>query len=61
MRVLFPDTKSCADVRARVHLPAEIPEAWQPAVTRWTEHNGSARTRTAQDVSGRGPDRQGSW
>jgi (1->4)-alpha-D-glucan 1-alpha-D-glucosylmutase len=33
------DTKRSADVRARTGLLAEIPDAWEAAVTRWADHN----------------------
>ncbi|HVE45471.1 MAG TPA: malto-oligosyltrehalose synthase [Acidimicrobiales bacterium] len=33
------DTKRGEDVRARLALLSEIPEAWADAVTRWSEHN----------------------
>ncbi len=33
------DTKRSADVRARINLLSEIPEAWEQAVGRWAERN----------------------
>ena len=33
------DTKRSADVRARIGLLAELPRAWEQAVTRWSAHN----------------------
>jgi len=33
------DTKRSEDVRARLSLLSEIPEAWSQAVERWSEHN----------------------
>ena len=33
------DTKRSADVRARLSLLAELPEAWEQAVTRWAANN----------------------
>ncbi len=33
------DTKRSEDVRARISLLSEIPEAWGQAVERWSEHN----------------------
>lgn len=52
------DTKRAADVRARIHLLAEIPDAWRAAVTRWAARN--ERHRMDQHRSGRGawPDRE---
>ncbi len=37
------DTKRSADVRARIHLLSEIPEAWGAAVQRWAENNDRHR------------------
>ncbi|MGN6796114.1 MAG: malto-oligosyltrehalose synthase [Streptosporangiaceae bacterium] len=34
------DTKRSGDVRARTGLLAELPRAWEQAVTRWADHNG---------------------
>ena len=39
------DTKRGEDVRARINVLSEMPEAWRQAVGRWTRINGSARTR----------------
>jgi (1->4)-alpha-D-glucan 1-alpha-D-glucosylmutase len=33
------DTKRSGDVRARLSLLAELPEAWQQAAGRWAQHN----------------------
>lgn len=44
------DTKRSADVRARLALLSEIPEAWSAAVERWSRHN-------ERHWSGAAPDR----
>jgi (1->4)-alpha-D-glucan 1-alpha-D-glucosylmutase len=33
------DTKRSGDVRARISLLSELPQAWERAITRWAEHN----------------------
>lgn len=38
------DTKRGPDVRARIHVLAEIPESWRSAVVRWAEMNDRQRT-----------------
>jgi (1->4)-alpha-D-glucan 1-alpha-D-glucosylmutase len=38
------DTKRSADVRARISLLAEQPEAWQRAVSGWAAHNDKHKT-----------------
>ncbi len=40
------DTKRSGDVRARISVLSELPEAWESAVVRWAEHN----KRHRQDV-----------
>jgi (1->4)-alpha-D-glucan 1-alpha-D-glucosylmutase len=37
------DTKRSEDVRARINVLSEIPEAWQGAFTRWAETNAAHR------------------
>ncbi len=37
------DTKRSADVRARLHVLSEVPDAWRTAVRRWAEVNGRHR------------------
>jgi (1->4)-alpha-D-glucan 1-alpha-D-glucosylmutase len=37
------DTKRSADVRARLNVLSEIPDAWRRAVERWAEHNAEHR------------------
>ena len=48
------DTKRSADVRARLHVLAEIPEEWQKAVAKWRRVHTPLRTklgrRTAPDA-----------
>jgi (1->4)-alpha-D-glucan 1-alpha-D-glucosylmutase len=48
------ETKRSGDVRARLHLLSEIPEAWEAAVTRWGERNERHR-------SGDWPDRNAEY
>jgi (1->4)-alpha-D-glucan 1-alpha-D-glucosylmutase len=48
------DTKRGADVRARIDVLSEIPDAWARAVRRWMRLNASARTTMAD---GPAPDR----
>ena len=48
------DTKRGEDVRARINVLSEMPEAWRKAVGRWTRLAGSARTRLDGDHA---PDR----
>jgi (1->4)-alpha-D-glucan 1-alpha-D-glucosylmutase len=48
------DTKRGEDVRARINVLSEIPDAWRKAVGRWTRIAGSARTRVDGDHA---PDR----
>jgi (1->4)-alpha-D-glucan 1-alpha-D-glucosylmutase len=48
------DTKRSGDVRARLHLLSEIPEAWEGIVTRWGERNERHR-------SGGWPDRNAEY
>ncbi len=43
------DTKRSADVRARIALISELPEAWDAAVTRWSKHNELHRTDDLPD------------
>ncbi|MGH2722136.1 MAG: malto-oligosyltrehalose synthase, partial [Actinomycetota bacterium] len=38
------DTKRSADVRARINVLSEMPEAWGRAVRRWADHNHAFRT-----------------
>jgi (1->4)-alpha-D-glucan 1-alpha-D-glucosylmutase len=48
------DTKRSEDVRARISLLSEMPEAWQDAVARWSSTNAEKKT----DVNGTpAPDR----
>ena len=37
------DTKRSADVRARLNVLSEVPEAWRRAVERWMDRNGAHR------------------
>jgi (1->4)-alpha-D-glucan 1-alpha-D-glucosylmutase len=48
------DTKRGADVRTRIDVLSEMPDAWGRAVRRWIRVNASARTAT---VDGHAPDR----
>ena len=48
------DTKRGEDVRARINVLSEMPDAWRKAVGRWTRITGSARTRVDGDHA---PDR----
>ncbi len=48
------DTKRAEDVRARLHLLSQLPEAWRAAVARWTAHNERHRR---DDL----PDRNTEW
>jgi (1->4)-alpha-D-glucan 1-alpha-D-glucosylmutase len=43
------DTKRSEDVRARIHLLSEIPEAWGAAVWRWAARNERYRTAGLPD------------
>ncbi|HZR84646.1 MAG TPA: malto-oligosyltrehalose synthase [Candidatus Binatia bacterium] len=43
------DTKRSADVRARLHLLSEIPDAWRDAVFSWAEHNRRYRRDAGPD------------
>lgn len=43
------DTKRSEDVRARIDLISEIPEAWAQAVTRWSSANARYRIGDAPD------------
>ena len=43
------DTKRSEDVRARIALLSEIPEAWAEAVERWAEHNRRHKTERLPD------------
>jgi (1->4)-alpha-D-glucan 1-alpha-D-glucosylmutase len=48
------DTKRGEDVRARINVLSEMPDAWRKAVGRWTRITGPARTRVEGDHA---PDR----
>ncbi|MHC5537276.1 malto-oligosyltrehalose synthase, partial [Singulisphaera rosea] len=43
------DTKRSEDVRARIALLSEIPEAWAEAIERWASRNGRHKTAGAPD------------
>ena len=43
------DTKRSEDVRVRIHLLSEIPEAWEAAVWRWAARNERYRTAGMPD------------
>ncbi len=48
------DTKRSEDVRARINVLSEIPEEWRTALTRWSRHNASKRTKAEGEAA---PDR----
>ncbi|MBV9611461.1 MAG: malto-oligosyltrehalose synthase, partial [Acidobacteriaceae bacterium] len=43
------DTKRSEDVRARISLVSEIPDAWRDAVHRWSEMNAQYKSNGAPD------------
>lgn len=43
------DTKRSGDVRARLNVLSEIPDEWQAAVRRWSEHNDRHRPQGYTD------------
>ena len=45
------DTKRSADVRARIGLLAELPEAWARAVTRWSARNSRHKRHGQPDAA----------
>ncbi len=51
------DTKRSGDVRARISVLSELPEAWAQAVTAWSEHNARHKRRNARHGRGGWPDR----
>ncbi len=44
------DTKRSEDVRARIHLLAEIPDEWEAAVRRWGEMNSGKRQQLEDGI-----------
>ncbi len=51
------DTKRSGDVRARISVLSELPEAWNETVAAWAEHNTKHKRRIAKHGRGSWPDR----
>jgi len=55
------DTKRSGDVRARISLLAELPEAWERAVARWARRNERHKRRNERGKQHGWPDRNAEY
>lgn len=51
------DTKRSGDVRARISVLSELPDAWNEVVDRWSDHNSKHKKRGGRHGRGGWPDR----